>query len=559
MEARQHTYRVTPRWLRLTWALPLVLVPTRSDWFAILVAPLGLYLLLWRRESPLFGVGFLLFALLGAVSQLVELPRAALQPLWIPIGIMAEQTKDPTKNLIPWYSLKGLYGWVPGVGVGAYAERQPEGFWRVWRIDPKKGVQISEIAVEQYYPVHAGGLYTESFYFRHDGTISFDINFYTQTGNHLVPARIVALRDGLFRAYASYQFSPKDQWVRAISLARLRGDWSYLEIAAPQLEVGPTPTTYQYSPSSVLSRLERAGWWVSMALLGLTVLHGSRFLLCYTGGLYAGSAVLVGLFIQVGVATFQRAHASVYSGGRVAGLTPEANPNFLGHLGLIDGGLVWVLTGTVLGGIALGAALGLTWLSETRATLPALAPLVGAWWAGLPAWARGGILAALIVGGLAMLMGVRPELGRLSTILDPGYSTNLARVEIWKVALQAFKEYPLVGVGHQGFSGYYFVHTPSNVYPPYVGHAHNVLLHVAAEAGLLGLAGFLTLWGTVALWLFRLRQWSVLVLLISALVLNLFDYTWFYAGVYYPLWVAVAWALTMPSKSDSSPPGTMRG
>lgn len=533
--------------------MPLALVPIRPDWFAILVAPLGLYLLLWRREPPLFGVGFLLFALFGAASQLIGPPRAELQLPWIPPGIVAEQAKDPTRNLIPWYGLKGLYGWVPGVGIGTYAERQPEGFWRIWRIDPTERAPISEILVEHYYPVHRGDLYTESFYFRHDGTVSFDINFYTQTGNHFVPAQIVALGDGLFRAYASYQFGSEDQWVRVISLARLQGDWSYLEIAAPQLELGPTPTTYQYSPSPIPSHLERVGWWVSIALLGLTVLHGSRLLLRHTGGIYAGLAVLAGLFTQVGVATFQRLHASMYSGGRVAGLTPEANPNFLGHLGLMDGGLIWVLAGTLLGGIALGAALGLTWLSETRATLPALAPLTGAWWAGLSGWARGGILAALVVaGGLAVLTGVRPELGRLGTILDPGYSTNLARVEIWKVALQAFKEHPLVGVGYQGFSGYYLDHTPSNAYPLYVGHAHNVLLHLAAESGLLGLVGFLALWGTVVLWLFRLRQWSVLVLLVSALVLNLFDYTWFYAGVYYPLWIAVAWALR-PA------PDTMRG
>ena len=90
------------------------------------------------------------------------------------------------------------------------------------------------------------------------------------------------------------------------------------------------------------------------------------------------------------------------------------------------------------------------------------------------------------------------------------------------------------------------------------GHAHNLWLHLLAEGGVLAALGFL-LWflGLMGLML-RQRVWKGGVLLLSTLVLSLFDYTFFFAGVYYPLLLALGYIIAMSSSASltaSSAPG----
>ena len=65
--------------------------------------------------------------------------------------------------------------------------------------------------------------------------------------------------------------------------------------------------------------------------------------------------------------------------------------------------------------------------------------------------------------------------------------------------------------------------------------------------GVLAALGFL-LWflGLMGLML-RQRVWKGGVLLLSTLVLGLFDYTFFFAGVYYPLLLALGYIIAMSS------------
>lgn len=95
-------------------------------------------------------------------------------------------------------------------------------------------------------------------------------------------------------------------------------------------------------------------------------------------------------------------------------------------------------------------------------------------------------------------------LERLGSIAAPGSDPAVTgRIEIWGATLRMITEHPLLGVGIGNFRAAYgnlmiyglpliqsFDQTLSMVAP---NHAHNLILHVAAEVGLTGLATFVSL------------------------------------------------------------------
>jgi len=102
-----------------------------------------------------------------------------------------------------------------------------------------------------------------------------------------------------------------------------------------------------------------------------------------------------------------------------------------------------------------------------------------------------------------------PWLDRL--LLDPNLATAASRLRsseivaeerprIWKAALMMFLDSPLLGVGFRQFGWHHFALNAQMPEPRMLGftdHAHNLLLHVLAEFGLVGfalLAGFTLLW-----------------------------------------------------------------
>jgi O-antigen ligase len=97
------------------------------------------------------------------------------------------------------------------------------------------------------------------------------------------------------------------------------------------------------------------------------------------------------------------------------------------------------------------------------------------------------------------------------------------RVQIWKAALLMFLDFPLFGIGFRQFGWHHFVLNAQMPEPRMLGftdHAHNLLLHVLAEFGLMG---FLLLGAFVVLWVVGLlRQprtpahwwiWAIVVVL----------------------------------------------
>jgi len=286
-----------------------------------------------------------------------------------------------------------------------------------------------------------------------------------------------------------------------------------------------------------LDRWQRAGWWLGTAVMAGLVMVGSRVMLRQAGASLAAWGVVIGLLVGLGIGLAQA--LADPAGGRVTGLTP--NPNFYGIGATLSAALAAVLGGGLPGAVALLLGMGAATMSGSRAAWLGLVVTSLLVLARFPPRAR--YLGLLGAAGAFLLASVWfPEQLRLATLIDPDYVTNQSRLEVWAVAWQAVTAHPLTGLGVGGFQSYYQVHQPPAALDPYASHAHNLLLGLLVESGVLGLAGFLVLWGQVWRYLWRARAWLVLGLIGVAVLINLVDYIWFAAAVHYPLWVAVAWA-----------------
>lgn len=87
--------------------------------------------------------------------------------------------------------------------------------------------------------------------------------------------------------------------------------------------------------------------------------------------------------------------------------------------------------------------------------------------------------------------------------LEDGEYSNEARMGLWSAAWRMFLETPLLGQGFRQFAYRYFTLGP-DLAPPHVpgfnDHAHNIVLHIGAEFGAIGL---LVLFGATTAWLMR--------------------------------------------------------
>lgn len=248
---------------------------------------------------------------------------------------------------------------------------------------------------------------------------------------------------------------------------------------------------------------------------------------------------------------------------RASGTFGQPNP-YAGYLGLVAplaislalwawtaGQAWWLRLG--LTGIAMLTSLGLllswsrgAWIAFAAATMVVVlaharraAPLV--------------VLVGALAIGLAFLLGAADLLpgsviGRLSDLeeylglvdirsveIDDANFSVIERVAHWQAALAMWADKPWLGVGIGNYATVY----PDFALPRWqepLGHAHNVYLNFAAEAGLLGFLSYLVLW-LAAGWqaLRALNRGDLLGAAIAAGVLgvlthatihNLFDNLW---------------------------------
>jgi O-antigen ligase len=237
---------------------------------------------------------------------------------------------------------------------------------------------------------------------------------------------------------------------------------------------------------------------------------------------------------------------------RAFGTFEQPNP-YGGYLGLT----LPLAVGIVLGGILpLAGRVRTRWLvGAAVAGILMLAALIMSWsrgaWLGFAAGlaamvaavaARSGraavvaLVLVVLVGYVALAggLGLPPALAqRFSDFLPYVSLTDVRGVEVtdanfpvlermahWQSALGMWTDHPWLGVGAGNYEVMYASYALP-LWPLALGHAHNYYLNIGAEAGLLGLAVYLVLWGAAALAVWRAtRQASGLCQAVSLGILG---------------------------------------
>ncbi|MBS0577546.1 MAG: O-antigen ligase family protein [Proteobacteria bacterium] len=228
---------------------------------------------------------------------------------------------------------------------------------------------------------------------------------------------------------------------------------------------------------------------------------------------YAGIALIAALWALDGLVQALSGHslggaANVEPGSgviRISGIFGAHHPHLgqalaslaafpLGWAGRRLGSAGWLAAAALIGAVVVLSGSRAAWLTFV------LVLLLGGW--RLLGWKR--LLAACAVGalGIAALAAVFPnelhERIARSEALFAGGRDNLdvasnGRVRIWAAALCMAREHPLTGVGVRGYRDAYAQCAPVMATPPPWGeggalHAHQIVLEVLSETGLIGLS-----------------------------------------------------------------------
>ena len=190
--------------------------------------------------------------------------------------------------------------------------------------------------------------------------------------------------------------------------------------------------------------------------------------------------------------------------GPTHGLPRWARGLALVGAGVIGGGLVaswsrgaWLGAGAAAIVVAAGGAISRAF--DRMASLAVAGVVAGA--AGL-AIVSGGSLLGTIAGRLGELI---PYIGagdvRYLAVTEENFAL-VDRLAHWQAAVAMISDNPILGVGIGNYPAAYPQFAAPG-WPDALGHAHNYYLNVAAETGLLGLAGYLSLWVGIALLAWR--------------------------------------------------------
>jgi O-antigen ligase len=189
---------------------------------------------------------------------------------------------------------------------------------------------------------------------------------------------------------------------------------------------------------------------------------------------------------------------------------------------LIPLALALLLTGSRAGLLAAVAA-GIVWLFYDQAARR---------WLAKRRW-------LVIVGCLALLMG-------LITITGGGsHSTLNHRLYYWQVGIQTWRDHPLIGVGVGGYNQAYL--DAGQHLTRTARHAHNLLINILAESGLIGFGVFLFfVWKLARIFRQRAAQRAAGAFLAAITVICTFDCVMWVPGAPV-LWLLCWQALTADS------------
>lgn len=180
-----------------------------------------------------------------------------------------------------------------------------------------------------------------------------------------------------------------------------------------------------------------------------------------------------------------------------------------------------------------GLAALIIFLIRSRAA--SLALMLGVGWFSLLAYPfkNHRQLAILLAAGMVLLgTGIFSLSGFRNSVFSE--RTGTGRPEIWQVAWHALVEHPWKGTGSAKFTDYWQA-TYKGDSQEIVPHAHNLWLQFAASYGLPGLIAILWLTGGFLYLAWQWGRWRGLALVVPVFIMNVFDYTFFYSGVLFPL------------------------
>lgn len=139
------------------------------------------------------------------------------------------------------------------------------------------------------------------------------------------------------------------------------------------------------------------------------------------------------------------------------------------------------------------------------------------------------LLALLLVLSLSAILLLGSDyLGRLTTLDQQSQATRQA---IWQASWQRFLTFPLLG-SPISESLYINATVPNS---ETIGHAHNLWLEFAVRYGFLGLLAITWLSSSLLYGAWRWGRGYGLILVVAILIMNIFDYSFFYIGVFAPL------------------------
>lgn len=160
----------------------------------------------------------------------------------------------------------------------------------------------------------------------------------------------------------------------------------------------------------------------------------------------------------------------------------------------------WIrVAGLTVGVPGLMLSLAAIWMSRSRTALLAtviLGTIVAIAWRPT----RRYVVALLLVGAVAFAVVLNMRRQAAPEIFDAGVAatiTNLeTRASYWRLALETLADHPVLGIG---VSQFHEGPPDASGQRPYVAHAHNIFLQVALDVGIVGLAGYLWIFGWGAL------------------------------------------------------------
>jgi hypothetical protein len=431
------------------------------------------------------------------------------------------------RELLGPLDLAYLTTWNRNSSLNQWAHLESNGYWRLYH-HSREGFLNEEIYVAKYYKLNQGQKYIQRFQLRTDAPIDFMVSIFTRRGHQPVRPKLEGQINDVYFFSVTFTAHADDQYLRAFDLVGLGGSWTWLELGQASLSVLNQPQSENSNEAETwISKIValQPWFWVGYLILAVFLMVVAKHIQLLQDRTLFAIMMLAGLFAQLllsffGIPTLalgyapeknQIAHGAIM----VSSLLTATVPGFVSVLGMVFAGAIALVLGArgallVLVVVAVFALMQHQLLSSRRNLRIA-----------------GFILICVVV---ALIWTVRPS--------QEAVRSGFARVDIWQIAIESAWERPQ-GHGPGQFASTYVQKRSSDAFDAVVSHPHDLFLGLLFEFGWLGLIGFLVLWSALIRSCIKDRAWPALMVVGSAVLLNVFDYTWFTAGVTVPLWLAI--------------------